>query len=343
MKGLSSQRPRIFYLAPDFEKPSWGIALLYRHVGILRKHGFEAWVLHHRTGFSLSWLEDRPPIRFLDEPGLDLGERDVLVVPEVLTAEALELPFNCRRFVFVQGAFLILKPFEEAISYRELGYERAIAVLPHVKEILERHFDIDAEIVPPFIADYFFAAPQRERKRQILLFPKEGYRDIGYFDFEILRKLLDRLLRSFPDWEILEVRDLPHHEVARLMQTSVFMVNLNCLEAFNTTVPEAMAAGCIPICYEAYGGRDFLINGLNAFVFPNNDLYPLAAKLEELIRNYGNLSGELECIRDEARATAGRFTESVTEAALLEFFTARVHLAENSGRKKKRDPKAPPG
>ena len=35
------------------------------------------------------------------------------------------------------------------------------------------------------------------------------------------------------------------------MQTSLFLVNVNSLEAFNTTVPEAMAAGCIPVCYEA--------------------------------------------------------------------------------------------
>jgi len=325
VKGKQLPQPRIFYLAPDFIQPSWGIALLYRHVGILRKHGFEAWILHRQSGFSVPWIEDQPPIRYLDEKDFKIEEQDVLVVPEVLAKDALNLPFTCRRFVFVQGAFLILKPFEEAISYSELGYEGAIAILPHVKEVLERHFDIDAFVIPPFIADYFFSMnPEKHREPRLLLFPKEGYRAAGYYDFEIFQKMLKRSSRKLPEWKILEIRDLPHREVARLMQNSAFMVNLNCLEAFNTTVPEAMAAGCLPVCYEAYGGRDFLENGVNAFVFNNNDLYALVGKLMELMETYREIHVELSQMRRAAGRTAARFTQTATEAALLEFFRSRI-------------------
>jgi len=98
------------------------------------------------------------------------------------------------------------------------------------------------------------------------------------------------------------------------------MVNLNCLEAFNTTVPEAMAAGCIPICYEAYGGRDFLEDGVNAFVFSNNDIYGLTARLEELTKAYSETAPMLTRMREMARQTASRYREARTEAALLDFF-----------------------
>lgn len=325
MGRTSSTEPRIYYLVPDYAEPSWGIALLYRHVEILRRHGFEAFVLHHHRGFSLDWLGSRPPTRFLDEQELSLREKDVLVVPEVLAAEAITLPFRCRRIVFVQGAFLILKPFETGISYRELGYEAAMAILPHVREILERHFEIEATVVPPFIADYFFSAPEEEdRERRILLLPKDAYREAGYHDWEIFRKLLDRMRGKLEGWEIEEIRSIPHRELAELMKHSTFMVNLNCLEAFNTTVPEAMAAGCIPICYEAFGGRDFLEDGVNAFVFPNNDIYALAARLEEVAVEFPTNSAMLRRMSQAAQQTASCYREDETQSALLEFFESRL-------------------
>jgi len=323
MSEVSMSAPRVYYLVPDYAEPSWGIALLYRHVEILRRHGFEAFILHHHHGFSLNWLESHPPTLFLDESTLSIQEQDFLVVPEVLAKEATELPFGCRRIVFVQGAFLILKPFNRGISYREEGYEAAVAILPHVKEILERHFDIEAQVVPPFVAEYFFAqSGEEERERRILLFPKDAYREAGYHDWEIFRKLLGRMGGHLRGWEVQEVRDLPHRDLARLMKQSIFMVNLNCLEAFNTTVPEAMAAGCIPICYEAYGGRDFLENGVNAFVFPNNDIYSLAARLKELTAGYSETSPMLTRMREMARQTASRYREARTEGALLDFFSS---------------------
>jgi len=325
MKQDDAGRPRIFYLVPDFGEPSWGLALLYHHVGILREHGFEAWVLHQRTGFSADWLGPRPPVRYLDEEGLNIRSSDFLVVPEILAAQSASLPFDCRRIVFVQGAFLIFKGLENATSYRELGFEAAMAILPHIRGILRRHFEIPAELVPPFIADYFFEAPlDTERKQRILLFPKKGYRDIGYFDFDILQRLLQPILKRHDDWETVEVRGLAHREVARLMGKSAFAVNLNCLEAFNTTVPEAMAAGCIPVCYEAFGGRDFLVDGVNAFVFRNNDVFRLAESLEDLMEHHGSREAKLAKIRSAARNTAAAYNREATAESLLSFFASRI-------------------
>jgi len=319
MTGWPHGRARVFYLVPEYHRPSWGVALLHRHVSMLRRHDVPAWALQRRRNAVPAWLENPAPIRYLNEERLDVSETDVLVVPEVLAHEGSKLPVRCRRIVFVQGAFLILKPFETAISYPELGYEGAMAILPHVAEILTRHFETPAEIVPPFIARYFFVQPNQPtaRRKRILLFPKEGYREAGYFDLDILRKLLGRILPKNPDWEILEVTGLSHRQVARLMQESMFMVNLNCLEAFNTTVPEAMAAGCIPFCYEAYGGRDFLHDGDNAFVFPNNEVFGLAATLEEMMATSNDRQEDLARMRREGFRTALRFTEEKTETALL--------------------------
>ena len=81
-----------------------------------------------------------------------------------------------------------------------------------------------------------------------------------------------------------------------------------------------MAAGCIPVCYEAYGGRDFLRDGDNAYVFPNNYIYPLINKLFELMENYDTIQDELSIIRSNAQETASYYTEERMEKELISFY-----------------------
>jgi poly(glycerol-phosphate) alpha-glucosyltransferase len=110
------------------------------------------------------------------------------------------------------------------------------------------------------------------------------------------------------------------------MKTSVFLVNVNSLEGFNTTVPEAMAAGCIPICYDAVGGRDFLRDGENAIVFANHDVYALIERVRELVDGFDEHDPWLAGLRDGGRRTAAAFQSRATAQALARFFSSRLGL-----------------
>lgn len=319
---------RIHYLVPDFEPPSWGVALLYAHVRLLRELGHEANVVHHRTPFRVSYLTDDVPIVYLDDLAQEPGSEELLVAPEVLAAEAARLPWSCRRGVFVQGSFLIVSGLEGAAGYPELGYSFALAVLPHVAEVVAGHFGLEAQVVPPFIAPYFFAEvegkPEARRERLILLSTKDDYRRAGIPDYDIFMNLIRQKLEGLRGnegdraWKLIELNGFRHLEVADLMRRASFLVNLNSHEAFNTTVPEAMASGCTVLCYEAFGGRDFLQDGENAFVFPNHHVFDLSEKLLTLIDEVDGRSpaSELQIMRRKARATAARFNEAATRAAL---------------------------
>lgn len=323
------REPSIFYLTPDYDVPSWGIGLLYHHVRILREQNVSAHVLHHQTPFRLSWLDVDVPIRYLDDASLELQPDDLLVVPEVLAHSPEHLPRHCRKVVFVQGSLLVVAAAGRAVDYQELGYEAAMAVLPHVQDIVATHFGIQPALVPPFIAPYFFAdkrALHASRVKQVLLVGRPQYREAGYLDYDIVVKLLDRFLerrtatRATSSWQLIPVEGLSHEETAELMKQSALLVNLNTLEAFNTTVPEAMAAGCIVSCYEAFGGRDFLADRENAFVFSNNDVYSLVEGLFSLIDGYDERREELSAVRRAAHATATRYCEEGTARALRLFF-----------------------
>jgi Glycosyl transferases group 1 len=323
----------VYYLVPDHATPSWGIGLLYHHVRLLRKNGLAAWVLHARAPFRLEWLDVTVPVRHLDEPGFAPRREDVVVIPEVLAKTGAELPFPSRRIVFVQGMFLALSAFAEAVDYGALGYQGAMTTLPHGETILERHFGMRPAVVPPFVAPYFFAPREalsaERRLPRILLIPKAGYRAAGIPDYDIARKLIARRCRPtglggtahpVEGWELLELENLSHRDVAGIMRTAAFLVSVNSHEAFNATVPEAMAAGCLVLCYDAYGGRDFLVDGENAFVFPNQHVYPLVDRLFELLDRYETMAEPLARLRTNAYATAQRYREEATEAALLVAF-----------------------
>jgi hypothetical protein len=247
-------------------------------------------------------------------------------VPEVLAISEAVRRHAWRRVVFVQGPFLILSGTNGGVDYTALGYEGAMAVLPHVAHIVERHFRLAAELVPPFVAPYFFEPDPRPRLSRILLVEKDGYRQAGLPDHAIARALLARDLALRPQWSLVSLTGLTHRGVAELMKTSMFLVNVNSLESFNTTVPEAMAAGCIPICYEAVGGRDFLRNGQNAVVFPTHDVYPLVERVGELVDGFDQLDSWLARLREGGGKTAAAYRPEATAQALARFFSTRLPL-----------------
>jgi hypothetical protein len=303
----------ILYYAPDTNVPSWGIGMLYTHVRLLRAGGLDAAVLHQRRGFRPTWLKVDVPIVY---PRRRMA-CTLLVVPEVFAADPKILAMAERRVVFVQAASYIASGLASAADYCELGYESAIATMPHIREIVERHYGVPAPVVPPAIAPYFFAPAgeleTRPRKRQVVLCPKPWCRDLS-----IVRQVLRHRLPPL-GWRYLELESRPHRAVARAFRESAFHVNVNCHESFNATVPESMAAGCVPICYEAFGGRDYLRSGRNAIVFPTHDAYPLIERTLKMVEEYEDAG--LSRIRRAAYATALRYTEAHTATALLKFYS----------------------
>lgn len=314
----------IYYLVADHPAPSWGTGMLYEHVRLLRELGHEACVLHQQAPYRPDWRELEVPVQYLDQPGFAPTADDVVVVPEVLAASETVQRYPWRRMVFVQGSFLIVRGMGGAVDYAALGYQSAMAVLPHVARVVERHFGLPAEVVPPFIAPYFFDTSPRPRQPRVLLTIKEGYRLAGIPDEEIAGALLTKELAKRPGWSLIPLTGLTHREVAELMKTSAFLVNVCTHEAFNTTVPEAMAAGCIPVCYEAGGGSDFLRDGENAVVFRNQEVYALVERVCDLVDGFEEQGPFLDALRAGGQSTAARFRPEATAQALSQLFSTRV-------------------
>jgi hypothetical protein len=295
--------------------------------------GLDAEILRMTENTSMPpWLNLNVRQSTLSTTKDQIRDDDLLIVPDILAADLTVQKLKGVKVVYIQGSVMIPLGLKSYKNYQALGFGHSITTMPHITEVLENFWPISSTIISPFISDYFFASQKMagilERKKQILLFPKPDYKEAGYFDYGITLSVLHQKLKIINEmhsardsnWSVVELKDRSHSEVARLMQESLFFVNTNCFEAFNATVPEAMAAGCINFCYEAFGGQDFLIDEENAFVFPNNYIYPLLNKLLIVIKDLEGHLEKLKQIQNQGLDTAQKFTKSRTKGELKIFY-----------------------
>ncbi|MBS1738558.1 MAG: glycosyltransferase [Bacteroidetes bacterium] len=204
--------------------------------------------------------------------------------------------------------------------------------MPHLREILTQHLNIPIYETPAFIADYFFKEKEKlkERKKQIVIYPKTANRDYEVIyrflhnDFKQLSrfKSLFASTEERNNWKIIILKGLSHKDVAKVLKEAEFFICLNTHEAFNSSVPEAMAAGCINFTYDAMGPADFLVNDKNALVFNNNHVFKLYEKLLFYIKNYQDqhIINELKFIRENAYDLARSYTTLIAEQAIIKVF-----------------------
>lgn len=319
----------IYYFCPNHDVPSWGIGMLYYHISFLNKNGIEAFILHNKKGFKLSWLSLDVPIKYIEDKQKIAGN-DILVVPDFYVEDKLLKQFKCRKILFVQNSFILFERIKPGVL-NTLGYECVFYYMPHLEKIMSTYFNGPVYETPPFIAEYYFkdASLLHNRNKEILIYPKSDNRD-----YNVLKNLLDDTFKSSKGfkkwflkaeenaWKIIELKNLTHEEVANKMKTATFFICLNTHEAFNSSVPEAMAAGCINLCYDAFGTADLLIDKSNAFVFNNNHVFPLFQKLLHYVNQLDDAveQEQLRMIRETARQTADQYSTLIAEEKIIAVF-----------------------
>lgn len=316
----------VYYYVPDNERPSWGAGMIYYHVWLLNKNGIPAAIVHDTAPFKLKWLELDVPIVYFDA-GFLPASNDTLVVAEFYANRPVFKKCNCRKIAFVQNAFYIFDGLALGDTYESLGYDQVFYYMPHLKKVLSRITTLPLYEIPPFIAPYYFGGQSSIRKKRILVYPKFDSRDYNILIQMLKRELnikphskLKQMFTPSSDWQIREIKDMSHREVAENMKHAQFFISLNTTEAFNSAVPEAMASGCINLCYEAVGPADFLCDTENAYVFRNNHVYDLTNKLVQLVGEYDQHLNEIETIRTSAYRTAQSYTVELAERQLVAFF-----------------------
>ena len=318
---------KIYYLCPDYPIPSWGIGIIYHHVAILNENGFEAYIVHQNEGFKVPWINLNVPVLYKNK--LIYYDDDIMIVPEVMAGTFDYKSIKARKIVFIQNLSLIYRDYPLQLTHKQQGFKAAFTYMPHMKKPVEKYLKLPVYSINPLIAPYFFVDEKRLHKREklILLYPK-----FQQAEYLVIRKIIaestvlkqDKLSghKNNNQWRLVELQGLTHEQVAAVMKKAMFFICTNTFESFNASVPEAMAAGCINICYEAFGPRDYLKNEKNAFVFPNNEPFLLVEKLNDLIINFETNKELLYNMRIEAMKTASLYTREIMANDILNFYSS---------------------
>ena len=301
--GADPGDPRVYYVAPDRDRPTGGVRVIYRHVDVLNALGIPATVMHSRPGFSCSWFAHETPVVAGREARL--GPADILVVPEWYGPSLHRVPSGPRLVVFNQRAY---------DTFDHIDFDRTRAGAPYVglgsrllgllavsqdnADFLSYAFPGLKVAVTRNVIDPQIFHPRRQpgqRGRQIAVVPTRRREELMQLK-HILRSrgVLDR-------WLLAPIHHLSERETADVMRDSPLFLSLSDREGFGLPPAEAMASGCYVVGYPGLAGREFFDPELCTPV-ADGDLIGLARAVEQACGDYERHPEAIEGVAAAASA-----------------------------------------
>jgi glycosyltransferase involved in cell wall biosynthesis len=308
----------IYFGCPDKDYPVGGIRAIYRHVDILNRNGFDAFVLHRLAPFRCTWFENETQVAHrlkypslsqsmsarlarragrsigrlsLDPlPVLDLGPDDILVVPEVMVG-LVEFAPASPKVVFNQNAYLTLEPYSLEVEPRGVVYRRAdvlgaIVVSEDSRRYLETLFpELPLWRVHYGIDPEMFAFT-RAKRRRIAYMPRKNRRDLH----QVLLRL--HIAGQLEGWELVEIAERSEVETAAILRDCAVFLSSAGPEGFGLPAAEAMSAGCVVVGYHGYGGSEFFTPEL-AFPVPAGNIVQFADTVADVLATFERAPVEL--------------------------------------------------
>jgi glycosyltransferase involved in cell wall biosynthesis len=331
---------RLLYLCPDYIAPSGGIRVIYRHVDILSRNGYDAFVVHEREGFRCTWFENSTPVLgwssrryggdrslvrragrhlrrgfrhvppdrlFLhlhERPAFALGADDVLVVPEMFGPRLAEIGAGSPKVIFNQNAYFTFKGYSTDATRATFPYRAPEVVATLVISEDSRRF-----------IEYAFPETRTYRVRwsiDPLRFnpPATKQPRISYMprrgSSDAAHLLATLAARGALDgYEIVPIDGLDEDAVVECLRQSLVFLSLGYHEGLPRPPAEAMACGAIVVGYDGFGGREYLLPEV-AFPVPAGDLMRFAETVERVLELHTRQPDEL---RDRASRAAAFITE----------------------------------
>jgi glycosyltransferase involved in cell wall biosynthesis len=257
--GIRRATPAIRVLCPDSDTPSGGVRTLYRYVDVLDDAGWDAAVLHHRSGFHCTWFANETRVVSVADP--DLRPGDLLLVPEVYGAGIAAVPPELvtvslnqntyNTFLGAAGAGLVA-----ASPYVDVpGLAGVIVVSVDNRDYLASMApDLPVWIVPPSIDPAVFhpGGPQRAARRPVIgLMPRRRRRDAS----EVLSLL--SAAGDLEGWEVRLIDGLTESQTADALRECAVFLSFSEREGFGLPPAEAMACGAYVVGFTGLAGREF--------------------------------------------------------------------------------------
>jgi len=247
-----STNPAVYFLTPDYDDPSGGIRVIYRHVDILNAAGINALVLHQKRGFRCSWFENDTRVTDISKVRVQRG--DLLVVSELDVSVIKALPRGIRHVIFNQNTHLTWqrhRPCGAAYSASPdlVGVltvsDHNLAMLRYAYpacRVSRIRISIDPDV---------FHLGVGERPLRIAYMPRRAHGDAT----QVLEVL--RARGALDGWEVTVLDGLSHRQVAEQLRQARIFLAFTHQEGFGLPAAEAMACGCYVVGNHGFGGSEF--------------------------------------------------------------------------------------
>jgi glycosyltransferase involved in cell wall biosynthesis len=313
--------PRVYFCAPDYDVPSGGIRVVYRHVDLLNAAGIDAAVLHRSSDFRCSWFENETQVVGSDD--ILVRPRDLVIVSELAIGLLRELPAGHRFVVFNQNPYLTWQrvDYHEVDSYASSPDLAAIVTVSSYSAEMIRHAAPQANVLRlhnSIDPKRFF--PGEQRAGPSIVYMPRGAKDEVRQVLGILhgRGVLD-------GWDVVALDGLTEREVAERLRSASIFLSFAYHEGFGLPAAEAMACGAYAIGFHGFAGREYLRPEFSRPVEPG-DVLEMARAVEEVIARERQEPGW--CAKQGATAAAfiaAEYSPERERDEVIAAYTALMH------------------
>ena len=303
-------------MAPDLDRPSGGIKVIYRYAEHLTALGYDARVWHGTPGFRFPGLVSTAEV----DTGLELpfAPGDVLVIPETGGSTWSFLAEDNPVVVLCQGIDFVFADvdFDTVVPGGYPGWPRAVAALATseaIAEFLGRACEPGFPVHPlPVEIEERFRPLEKERR--IALMPRRRREDLlGVV--QILRRG-----GHLADWDVALIDAMTSGQVAEELGRSAIFLSGAEREGFGLPGAEAMAAGCYVVGFTGNGAKEYMLPDCSSVV-PDSDVVAMADLTLDAMRLFDEDRPALQQRVDTGRARIhARYGSAAVRAAVGEAF-----------------------
>lgn len=307
----------IYFLSPDVRKATGGVKIIYKHVDILNKYGFNASVVHSKNGFRARWFENKTRVQYIDS--VKFKPNDIVVIPEYMAfyfTKIKRMPkwklkikqlFSNSRVKYFIGEIAEL-PVHKVMynqntymTFLNYPYEKNNWEMPYLRSDVIRTITVSIDNTNNL--KYIFPDHKIERvhlsfdletfsytekkKPQICFMPRKNREDAR----QVINILQAKGLLD--EFELKSIHGKSEQEVAQILKESLIFMSFGSPEGSPLPPCEAMLCGCIVVGYHGWGGREYF---KPEFCYPVEvgDILMFAKQMEQVIQLYRQYPEQLQ-------------------------------------------------
>jgi glycosyltransferase involved in cell wall biosynthesis len=271
----------IYFLCPDDPRPVGGIKVLYRHVDILNRNGYDAAIIHKKKGFRCEWFENHTRVDYYGQIKPD--PFDFVVTPEMYGPRLMEHFPGVKKVIHNQNAYYTfihynMDPRDKVTAYTNEDLAAVIVVSDDSAKYLAHVFPkVKVTRVHNSIDGTRFSFRELSQKKKRISFLTNKHADEL---LQVINILKHRGVLN--DVEVVPIAGKTEMEVAEILADTLLFLSFGYPEGCPAPPQEAMLSGALVVGYHGFGGREYFLKDFS-WPIEVGDIIGFARTAEEVL------------------------------------------------------------